>query len=106
MKRKKGQEHKVYVPETESRYTGTYAVSENGHLADRTFIVLGGSGDGYVLVSDGKKRRISYPKRKKLSHLRLLYKDAEALEMIRQGILTDGVLRKKISEAKKTLQEM
>lgn len=67
------------------------------------FIILGGSGDGYVLVSDGKKRRISYPKRKKLSHLTLLFKDKAAEELIRKNGLTDGALRKKISEAKGTL---
>lgn len=111
MKRKKKPEAVVYVPETDSDLTGRVAVSNNGRFAGRMFVILGASGDGFVLVADGKHRRIALPKRKSLKHLTLLDGDETAAELIRSGNVTDGLIRKminqkrRISEDRKCLSE-
>lgn len=105
MKRKKVPEKIAVVPNTDSVYTGIYAVSDNGHLSGRIFVVLGTCEDGYLLLADGKKRKIAFPKRKKISHVTFLIGDPEIAELIRQKKLTDGFLRKKISETKQVFVE-
>jgi ribosomal protein L14E/L6E/L27E len=48
---------------------GDFVVSLAGRDRGRTFIVTGICGDGYVLIADGKLRKVEKPKRKKLKHL-------------------------------------
>lgn len=105
MKRKKKPEAVVYAPETESEYTGWYAVSNNGRYAGRMFLILGASGDGFVLVTDGKHRRIALPKRKSLKHLTLIGADETAAELIRNGNVTDGAVRKMINQKRRNSED-
>lgn len=105
MKRKKKPEAVVYAPKTESYYTGCYAISNNGRYAGRMFIVLGTSGDGFVLVADGKHRRIALPKRKSLKHLTILGVDETAAELIRSGNATDGIVRKMINQKRRNSED-
>jgi len=48
---------------------GDFVVSLAGRDRGRTFIVTKDCGDGYVLIADGKLRKVEKPKRKKQKHL-------------------------------------
>ena len=48
---------------------GDFVVSLAGRDQGRTFIVAEVCGDGYVLLVDGKLRKVDKPKRKKLKHV-------------------------------------
>ncbi len=101
MKRKNKPEAVVYTPDTASPLTGTFALSDNGRYADRVFLILGSESEGFVLMTDGKKRRIACPKRKRLSHVKLIGTLDGVPEMIRSGEITDGKIRKMINEIRR-----
>ncbi len=105
MKRNKKPKAVIYLPETESELVGYYAVSNNGRYEDRMFIILGSSGEGFVLITDGKKRRIAVPKRKKLKHLTLIERDEMTATLIREGKLTDGAVRKMINQKRRNSED-
>ena len=48
---------------------GDFVVSLAGRDRGRTFIVTEVCGDGYVMIVDGKLRKVDKPKRKKLKHV-------------------------------------
>ncbi len=69
------------------------------------FLILGSSGEGFVLLTDGKRRRIAVPKRKSLKHLTLAGYDAAAAALIREGKLTDGAVRKMINQQRRNSED-
>ena len=80
---------------------GSAVISVNGRFAGRTMIVVRVH-DGYAEVCDGKRRRLSAPKRKKLCHLRLLSPDIPPFEV--NAGLTDGALRRHIASIRTATQ--
>ena len=74
-------------------------VSLNGRDTDKHFFVLGVEGE-YVLLADGKGRRIEKPKRKKLKHVRFVAKsDCRVSEKIRnKERLTNSDLRRALAQ--------
>ncbi len=105
MKRNKKPKAVIYVPDTGSELAGQFAISNNGRYAERMFLVLGASSDGYLIVTDGKKRRIATPKRKNPKHLTLIGKDETATAQIREGSLTDGAVRKMINQKRRNSED-
>lgn len=101
MKRKNKPQAVIYVPETDTPLTGTFVTSYNGSYAGRIFVILGSTGEGFVLLSDGKRRRIAKPKRKRLSHLSPIGQIDGAAELIRNGNITDGKIRQMINEIRR-----
>lgn len=80
---------------------GTFAVSIAGRDKKKTVIVVGIIDDDYVAVADGKSRKISSPKKKKLKHLRFLPEVAEQIaEKIDSKTLLDADIRKAIEQLK------
>jgi ribosomal protein L14E/L6E/L27E len=73
--------------------------SINGRDKDKMFFVVGVDGD-YVLLADGKGRRIEKPKRKKTRHTRLEAKNvSRAAERLSSGEkVTNAELRRALSE--------
>lgn len=77
---------------------GSIAVSLAGRDRDRVYIIVGVLDENYVLVSDGRKRKIEKPKQKKLKHLRILGKpDSELATLIEQNSLTNRTAAKIVS---------
>ena len=68
-------------------YTGWIVRAEAGRDRGGLFCVVGAEGP-YVLLADGKRRRVLHPKRKKLGHVapvdRALF-DHPALGKLKQG---------------------
>ncbi len=73
-------------------------VSMAGHDAGLLLVVVAGIDESYVLVADGKTRKLIAPKKKKMQHLSMLTKlDDEASEMLKAGKANDAFLRKQLS---------
>lgn len=77
---------------------GRVAVSTAGRDRRRAFLVVGLSGEGYVLLCDGSLRKMERPKKKKLRHVRLEPAVAEDVrqKLIRGGAVQDAEIRKSI----------
>lgn len=76
---------------------GALVVSLAGHDKGETFAIINVA-DGYVLVADGKTRRVDSPKRKKLKHVKILNNKIDLEFFEGNGGLTDGDLRRAIRE--------
>ncbi len=78
---------------------GRIAVSTAGRDRKRAFLVVGLSGEGYVLLADGRLRKIDRPKKKKLRHVRLESAVAEDVRsQLSEGIkVQDAQIRKSIA---------
>ena len=74
-------------------------ISLNGRDLNKIFFVLGIE-DEYVLLADGKGRKIEKPKRKKLKHVQFVSKsDCRVSEKIRNNEkLTNSDLRRALAQ--------
>lgn len=81
-------------------YTGWIVRAEAGRDRGGVFCVVGVS-DPYVLLADGKRRRASHPKRKKLGHVTPLDRarfDHPAIGKLKQGLpVSDRELRRALA---------
>ena len=50
---------------------GRVCTSRAGHDKGRAFLIVGVCDDHHVLLSDGETRKLSHPKKKKLTHLHI-----------------------------------
>jgi len=75
-------------------------MSLRGHDAGTMLFVLAANGD-YLLLADGKRRRVEAPKRKKIKHVRFVAKsDTRTALKIRAGEkVTNSELRRALREA-------
>lgn len=71
--------------------TGTVVISRAGHDSGRAMLVVGVDG-GYVLVADGKERKLEKPKKKNKKHVRATRR------VISTEGLTDRSLRRTLRE--------
>ncbi|HWR22645.1 MAG TPA: KOW domain-containing RNA-binding protein [Feifaniaceae bacterium] len=78
---------------------GRVAVSTAGRDRRRTFLVVGLSGEGYVLLCDGDLRKMEHPKKKKLRHVRIEPAVAEDVRsrLLEGANVQDAEIRKSIS---------
>ena len=78
---------------------GTLVVSCTGNDKGRAFAVIGMS-DSYLILADGRKRRLEKPKQKKVKHIQKLNKSlsCEAVEQLRGGAMTNKLLYRSIRE--------
>lgn len=75
---------------------GQIVHSKAGRDKDKYFIVVGIIDEDYVLVADGKLRKINSPKKKKIKHLvfHKVYDDNIQGMLKENGRVTDADLRK------------
>ncbi len=78
---------------------GRVAVSTAGRDRRRAFLVVGLSGEGYVLLADGDLRKMDRPKKKKLRHVRLEPSTAEDIrgKLMQGETVQDAQIRKSIA---------
>ena len=53
---------------------GTIVKSKKGHDADRVYLVMATVGEDFVLVCNGKHRKLDNPKQKRIKHLEVVGK--------------------------------
>ena len=82
---------------------GTIVLAEAGRDQDGLFFVVGES-EGFLHIADGKRRKLSHPKRKNPQHLRtVLAEDFEdpVMEKLKQGTpVSDRELRRALAAFK------
>lgn len=82
------------------RYTGDIVRSLAGHDKGTLFCVTGQEGD-LLLLSDGKRRKVSAPKRKKRGHVDMVCRGTfqhPAIQKLRDGLaVSDRELRRALA---------
>jgi ribosomal protein L14E/L6E/L27E len=63
---------------------GQVVISTAGHDRGRTYVVIGHPEEGYVLLTDGRRRPVGNPKKKKIRHLRA---GKGSIDWIRERVL-------------------
>ena len=61
---------------------GDVVISKRGHDSKKTFIVVATLNENYVLIADGKSRKLAEPKQKNVKHLKVLAEAGEGLDAI------------------------
>ena len=79
---------------------GALVVSSTGSDKGRVLAVTGIS-DSYLILADGRKRRLEKPKQKKEKHVKLLDKSLsdKAVDLLRQGAMTNKLLYRSIRQS-------
>lgn len=86
------------VPDRTDARVGSVCVSMAGHDAGLLLVVIAGIDRDHVFTADGKTRKLSAPKKKKMRHLSMITKLSEQeTKAIREGTANDSLLRKAIS---------
>ena len=73
----------------------------SGREVNRLFFIIKIVDDKYVLISDGKKRKLDRPKLKKVKHLKLygIFNDEVKNKIVSEQI-TDAFLRAELTKSK------
>jgi len=73
----------------------------SGREVNRLFFIIKIVDDKYVLISDGKKRKLDRPKLKKVKHLKLyeIFNDKVKNKIVSEQI-TDAFLRAELTKSK------
>ena len=80
---------------------GSVCVSTAGHDAGDYLVVIAGIDRDHVYVADGRLRKQTAPKKKKMRHLSMITKlSGPDTEVLRSGGYNDSFLRKAISKVK------
>ena len=92
-------------------YTGWIVRATAGRDRDGIFCVIGVEQEtGLLLLADGKRRKVSRPKRKKLGHVKVLTNhlhgfDHPAIQKLKQGeALSDKELRRALAAFRDPLE--
>ena len=102
-------------PENESRFptgnqkepntealAGRCAVPVSGQDQGRIFLIVGVTDEGLLLLSDGKRRRLNHPKKKKLIHVTVLPESIPKADIPETGeTLTDAKIRRITADFRK-----
>lgn len=98
MKKKNKAVAACILPDRNDARVGEIVISMAGHDEGMLLVIIAGIDPAFVLVADGKRRKLSAPKKKKMQHLtniaRLSKEDTEALRL---GKANDSLLRRRLS---------
>ncbi|MBD5100329.1 MAG: hypothetical protein HDT29_03500 [Clostridiales bacterium] len=76
---------------------GDVVISKRGHDSKKTFIVVATLNENYVLIADGKSRKLAAPKQKNVKHLKVLT-EAKGLDAIVDDKSIESVLKQMQTE--------
>lgn len=80
---------------------GDIVASKNGKYKDELFVVTNFIDEEYCFISNGKQRKLSNPKKKKVKHLLVLDKNIELEQKLKNNAyILDSDIRKIISNYK------
>ena len=77
--------------------TGRYVRSLSGRDKGMILVVVGVTDEGYLLLADGKTRRLETPKKKKQKHVKML--SLPQIEELEVGMLTNRRLKEAVKRA-------
>ena len=64
---------------------GNIVKSLKGHDTGRVYLVIAAISEDFVLLSDGRYRKLDYPKQKRIKHLEILSQDCNACDQIKDS---------------------
>jgi len=77
---------------------GSVVIALAGRDKDKYFIVTSMLDECFVFIADGRTRKVSTPKKKKIKHLKFIEApDSIILESLKKNNLTNSMLRKTLS---------
>ena len=76
---------------------GDVVISKRGHDSKKTFIVVATLNENYVLIADGKSRKLASSKQKNVKHLKVLT-EAKGLDAIVDDKSIERVLKQMQTE--------
>jgi ribosomal protein L14E/L6E/L27E len=84
---------------------GQVVQATSGRDAGRFFFIIKIIDDEYVLISDGKKRKLDKPKLKKVKHLKICGSINKILKdkILSKGEITDAFLRAELTKLNNTI---
>ena len=86
--------------------TGQIVTPKAGQDQGRAFLVIGTAEDGKLLIADGKRRRITRPKKKNPAHVkRLAFPDPGTLAAITENRFSDRTLRAALARYRKQTEK-
>ena len=79
---------------------GAYVCATHGRDANKCFLVVGIIDEAYVIISDGKSRKLEKPKKKKIKHLVPLSDGSKEIteKLLSEVPLTNKEIRKALNE--------
>lgn len=86
---------------------GRVVIAKAGRDSGGCFVVVGCTDEGYVLIADGKRRKLAHAKKKKIKHLYFTQMRIAGLEERLKGDrgALDAFLRKSLGSLKQDLND-
>ena len=72
---------------------GDIVQSKSGHDAKKLFIVIARLNESYILIADGKSRKLDNPKQKNVKHVKLIEKASDTTAYVSDKIIADRLAK-------------
>ncbi|MDE6472397.1 MAG: KOW domain-containing RNA-binding protein [Clostridia bacterium] len=72
--------------------------SKSGHDAKKLFLVIATLNENYVLIANGKSRKLDSPKQKNVKHLKLIEEASETMTYVDDKSIADRIAKLDIVE--------
>ncbi len=77
---------------------GDIVQSKSGHDAKKLFLVIATLNENYVLIANGKSRKLDSPKQKNVKHLKLIEEASETMTYVDDKSIADRIAKLDIVE--------
>ncbi|MDE5654669.1 MAG: KOW domain-containing RNA-binding protein [Clostridia bacterium] len=67
--------------------------SKSGHDAKKLFLVIATLNENYVLIANGKSRKLDSPKQKNVKHLKLIEEASEKMTYVDDKSIADRIAK-------------
>ncbi|MDE6275671.1 MAG: KOW domain-containing RNA-binding protein [Clostridia bacterium] len=72
---------------------GDIVQSKSGHDAKRYFVVIAMLNENYILIADGKSRKLDSPKQKNVKHVKLIEKAIQTKSYVDDKSIADRLAK-------------
>lgn len=72
---------------------GDIVQSKSGHDAKKNFVVIATLSESYILIADGKSRKLDSPKQKNVKHVKLIEEASEASAYVDDESIADRLAK-------------
>ena len=72
---------------------GDIVQSKSGHDAKKLFIVVATLNESYILIADGKSRKLDAPKQKNVKHVKLIEAASDTTAYVNDKSIVDRLVK-------------
>ena len=72
---------------------GDIVQSKSGHDAKKKFVVIATLNESYILIADGKSRKLDSPKQKNVKHVHLIEKATDNINFVDDKSIADRLAK-------------